>query len=482
MPELILGLDVGSTSARALVVGLDGRVHGKAIVRLESSHPGPGRVEQDPRDVWKRVQGTIQRALSEAGRTPQDLAAVGVATQRSSIVVWDRKTGEPVGPMIIWSDLRGTQRAQELEASGFLASPVAAISKLEGAIDAIDRGRERAAAGELAWGTLDSYLVHRLSGGALHVTDYSNAWTTLYLDFATMRNWNEKLIEFQNLPVEFFPTLCDTYGSIGHTTKADLGAEIPIGAIIADQQSGMFAHNALEIGNWKATYGTSAALMIATGSGLAVAPGLLAMLLSAKGDETLFATEGMIITAGSMLDWLVGGLGLFSSIEDLSLAAASVESNGGVAIRPSLQGIGTPYNDSNVRAAIVGLSGASTPAEIARAAFESLALRMRQIVDTAGTLENIDLPEILPVDGGLATNDIFLQIQADLLGRPVARPREIEATAIGACIGAALGVDLATLEDLAPLTESDRVFEPSIHRDEADTRLTDWRKAVDLER
>ena len=490
MNELILGLDVGSTSARALVVDLDGRVHGKGIARIQSHHPAPGRVEQDPREVWKQVEDTVASALSVAGRSTTDLAAVGIAAQRSSVVLWDRSTGEPIGPMILWSDLRGTERAAELQAAGHLAPAIAAVSKLEAALATVENGRRRAAAGELAWGTLDSYLVHRLTGGDLHVTDYSNAWSSCYLDLATIRSWNEKLIEFQGLSTELFPTLCDTYGSIGRTTRNGFGAEIPIGSVIADQQSGMFAHDALDAGKWKATYGTSATLMVSTGGAPALVPGLMPMLLAAREDvaedggqsksETLFAVEGMVISAGALLDWLVRDLGLFSSVEELSAAAASVDSSGGVAIRPALQGLGAPYNDPTTRAAIVGLSGASTSAEIARAAFESLAFRMREIADAAASFEGLDVPESLPVDGGLAANEVFLQIQADLLGRPVAQHAELEATALGACIGAALGLGLASRDELAHFTRTERLFEPAVESSEAEARLAAWRGAVDL--
>ena len=480
MSDLILGLDVGSTSARALVIDLTGRVHGQSIVRLDSTHPGPGRVEQDPNDVWKRVQGTIHEALSAAGKSAEDLAAVGLAAQRSSVVLWDRVSGETLGPMIIWSDLRGTQRGEELQASGHLAPAVAAVTKLEAALDAIQDGRKRAAAGEIAWGTLDSYLTYRLSGGEHHVTDYSNAWSTCYLDLATMRDWNEKLLAFQDLPVQLFPTLCDTYGPIGQTSLSALGASIPIGAIIGDQQSGMFAHNALEAGKWKATYGTSATLMVSTGNAPALVPGLMPMLLAARGDETLYAVEGMVITAGALLDWLVRDLGLFEGIEDLTRAAASVDSSGGVAICPALQGLGAPYNDPNRRAAIVGFTGASTRTQIARAAFEGLALRMREIVEAAEGIEGIQLPDILPVDGGLAANDVFLQIQADMLGRPVARHQNLEATALGACIGAALGIGLATRDEIDSLTRTEKSFEPQIDASDAKEKLLAWRGAIDL--
>ena len=481
MPELILGLDVGSTSTRALVIDLSGRVHGKAIARLESIHPGPGRVEQDPLEVWKQVEGTIGEALSTAGRKPTDLATVGLAAQRSSVVIWDRASGDPLGPMILWSDLRGTERASALSAAGYIAPAIAAVSKLEEALDAIDSGRARAAAGELAWGTLDSYLVYRLTDGDLHVTDYSNAWSTCYLDLSTMRDWNAQLIEFQGLSTKFFPTLCDTYGPLGHTSTSSLGAKIPLGAIVADQQSGMFAHGAFDAGDWKATYGTSATLMVSTGDAPILAPGLMPMLLAGRGDQTLFSVEGMVISAGALLDWLVRDLGLYASVDELTDAAASVAGSEGVAIRPALQGLGAPYNDPFRRAAIAGLSGASTPRHIARAAFESLAFRMREIADRAAAIDGIEVPDTLSVDGGLAANDIFVQIQADLLGRPVARHVELEATALGACIAAALGTGLANHNDIAPLTQTGKRFEPTIDSAEAAARFAEWRAAINLD-
>ena len=480
MPELILGLDVGSTSTRAIIIDLSGRVHGRAIERIESTHSAPGRVEQDPREVWRRVEATIADALAAAGRKPTDLAAVGIAAQRSSIIIWEHASGEPLGPMIVWSDLRGTERAAELMAGGYLAPAIAAASKLESVIDGIENGRARAAAGELAWGTLDSFIAHRLSGGDLHVTDYSNAWSTCYLDLSTMRSWNEKLLDFQGLSTKLFPTLCDTYGPLGYTSAESFGAVVPIGAIVADQQSGMFAHGAFDAGDWKATYGTSAALMISTGETPTLAPGLMPMLLTGQGDRTLYSVEGMVISAGALLDWLIRDLGLYASVEGLTEAAAAVEGSGGVAIRPSLQGLGAPYNDPANRAAIVGLTGASTPKQIARAAFESLAFRMREIVEAAAAIDGITLPDILPVDGGLAANDLFLQIQADVLGRPVARHVELEATALGACIAAALGTGLADDSDVAPLTQTGKRFDPSIDTAEADRRFAEWRAATGL--
>ncbi len=443
-------------------------------------HSLPGRVEQDPREVWKRVEETMAQALSAAGRRASDLGAVGVAAQRSSVVVWERATGEPLGPMILWSDLRGIKRAAELRAAGHLAHPIAAASKLEAAIDGIDGGHARAAAGELAWGTLDSFLVYRLTAGALHATDYSNAWSTSYLDLATMKDWNAELIEFQELPIGLFPKLCDTYGPLGTAAATVLGSEVPLGAIVADQQCGMFAHGAWDAGAWKASYGTSATLMVSTAAAPTLAPGLMPMLVASHSGQTLFAVEGMVISAGALLDWLVRDLGLFASIEELTRAAASVDSSGGVAIRPALNGLGAPHNDSTPRAGIVGLCSASTSKQIARAAFESLAFRMREIVEAVAAIDGLAPPDALPVDGGVAANDVFLQIQADVLGRPVDRHKHREATALGACIAAALGVGLASREELAPLTRTGKRFEPSIAAGDATARFSEWRVALGL--
>ena len=224
MPELILGLDVGTSSARAMVVDLSGKVHGRAQAKLIATHPAPGLAEQDPWQVWKSVEGTIGSALADAGREASDLATIGLTTQRSSVVVWDRQTGKPLSPLILWTDLRGVKRSAELEAAGFLSSPLAAVAKLESAVDGIEGGRGRANSGELVWGTLDSYILHCLSEGAIHATDYSSAWSTCYLNTTDFRSWNDEVLSFQGLDPSLFPDLCDTYGDLGRTSAARVGA------------------------------------------------------------------------------------------------------------------------------------------------------------------------------------------------------------------------------------------------------------------
>ena len=229
MPEFLLGLDVGTTSARALVFDPAGKVTGAAQIPLTNANPFPGLVEQDATSLWECVRSTIARALDTAGLRPDDLASIGVTTQRSSIVIWERADIEPVAPVVVWSDLRGVGRAAELKSDGHPVMAVAAAAKLEAVVDAVPDGRSRAERGDLAWGTVDSYLVSRLSGGALHVTDYSSAWSSGYLDFLRPTGWNSPLIEHQGLPVDFFPDLCDTTGCLGTTTAGAIGAEAPTG-------------------------------------------------------------------------------------------------------------------------------------------------------------------------------------------------------------------------------------------------------------
>jgi glycerol kinase len=481
MPDLLLGLDVGSTSVRSLVVDPEGRVLGSAGRTLRSRHPAPGLTEQDPAEVWEYARATIAEALMAAGRGPSDVGALGLATQRASVVVWERETGEPVAPMVLWSDLRGVGRARELSEAGFLAPPLAAVSKLEATLDLVPEGRARAAAGELCWGTVDSYLVHRLTDGAAHVTDLSNAWPTCYLDLSDVRRWNLDVVEHQGLSLRMFPDLCDSLGDLGRTAPAVLGAAIPIGAIVADQQSGMLAHGLWDEGGWKATYGTSAALMVCTGSRPVMIPGLLPLLQLAHAEEVLFAAEGMVLSAGALLDWLVNGVGWMPSIAELFDQAGRVASAEGVAIRPALQGLGAPHHDPNARASVAGLSTASTRGHVARAALESIAFRVCEIAEAVAHSTDLEVPSALRVDGGLTASDLFLQIQADLLGRPIERHAFREATGLGACIGAGLGSGLLARGDLEPFTGTDRVFEPRIGRDESDERLAAWRRAVSLD-
>lgn len=471
MPDLLLGIDVGTSGARAMVFTGDRRELGSARAPLATSHPLPGHAEQDADAIWETVRSLVAAALTGAGCAPDDLASVGVTTQRSSVVIWDRATGEPVAPMVLWNDLRGMVRAAELQAAGHPVMGIAAAAKLETVLDTVPDGRSRADEGDLAWGTLDSYLVHRLSGG-LHITDRSCAWSAAYLDFAEPTRWNEPLIEHQGLPLGFFPSLCDTTGHIGTTTIGAIGAEVPIGAVVADQQAGMFAHDAVDAG-WKATYGTSGVLMVATGDTPDLRSGLVPMVLAGWGDRTSFAAEGMVRSAGEMLRWAVAE-GMADSMEALTALAGQAVDSGGVGVRPSLHGMGTPYNDSTVGLAVRGRTDDTTPAQMARAILEGVAFRMCEIVDLTVAIHPVDPRAPLPVDGGLTSSDVFCQIQADLLGRPVIRHPQVEATALGAALAGARGVGV----EVAGTESTGDLFEPTTTGSEARERLTRWQTQV----
>lgn len=475
MPELLLALDAGTTGARAMLVDPAGVVLGIDKRPIVSTYPAPGLVEQDPAGVWDICRAVIAGALAAAGRTMADVAVLGVTSQRASVVVWDRHTGQPVAPMLVWSDLRGMDAYRDLRAAGFTAWPQVPSAKLPAAIALSGKP-----AADLQWGTLDSWLVYCLSGGAAHVTDISCGWMTGYFDYAGGGGWNPALLEYQRLPESMFPALVESWGPIAWTAPAALGAVVPITALIADQQAGMVAHGALERGAWKATYGTSGVLMANTGD-QPMAPhfSMPAEALAFAGGERLFCIEGMVITAGSLVEWMCGALGLFASPSVLEAAAASVADSGGVIVRPSLAGMGAPHGRFEARGMIAGLNLGSGPAQVARAALQGIAHRFRDIVDVIE--KALPVLEALPADGGLSASDTLLQLQADTLQRPVRRHAVPEGTAYGAALAAGLGAGLLDAADLSAVVRYGREFHPAVTRDQADAAYAAWRAAVDVD-
>ncbi len=468
MPELILAIDVGTTTTRAAVFTPGGAQAAMASAPLTSRSPRPGRVEQDAAAVWRATRGAIAKALTRAGRSAADLAAVGVTTQRTSALVWDRATGQPLSPLMVWSDLRGAGRAGELRQVGFFVVAQQAAAKLESILAGVEGPRER-----LAWGNIDAWLIWKLTGGAVHATDRSQAWPTGYLDLPTM-GWNGALIAHQGLDESLFPTLVDTWGPIGVTAKSVLGAEVPITADIADQQSALLAHGQDE-GVAKVTYGTSATLNVSTGEAFVFkSPTAPPFVASSVVGRTRFCLEGMVISAGAALDWLrrafrLGGHARFEAL------AATVQGAAGAAFLPALQGLGAPYGDATRRGALGGLSPSVTTAHLARAAFEGVAFRVREVVEHLESLTAF-APEVLGVDGGLTASRTFLQVQADLLGRPIRRHAIAEATACGAAIGAGLGAGLITEAEARAFIRYEDPVTPRIGADEAAARFAAWRR------
>jgi len=472
MPELILALDIGTSALGAGLFRPDGTLAGFASQRLVSTSPGPGMLEQDADKVWRVARKVIAAVLAAAGRAPGDLAAIGVTSQRTSAVVWDRRTGKPLSPMVIWSDLRGVERSAQLRAAGYMVFPQQAAAKLEGIVAAIPQG----ARDQMLWGNIDSYLIWKLTGGVVHATDRSQAFPTAYLDLSSM-GWNQALIAYQGLDAAMFPALVDTWGPIGVTARAVFGAEIPITADVADQQSALIAHGG-EAGSAKITYGTSATMNLGTGSELMLrsmtAP---PFVLSSVGGAARFCLEGMVYSAASALDWLrdtfrMGGHAAFAALADQACDA------GGVSFLPALQGLGAPHGDASRRGLLKGLASETNRANIARAGLEGVAFRVREVVEHLYAISGMTPPDALGVDGGLSGSDQFLQIQADLLGRPIRRHAIREATACGAAICAGLGVGLLRAADARTFVRYERTFEPAIGSDEADERFEGWKAKV----
>lgn len=471
MPELLLGLDVGTTSARAALFTPAFETLSLVRAPLVSVSPGPGRVEQDAQGVWRTARRLISKALATAGRTAADLAAIGVTSQRTSIVAWDRRTGAPLGPMVVWSDLRGAGRAERLREAGFPIVAQHAAAKLEGVLAGV-----RDAGADLAWGPVDSFLIFKLSGGAAHVTDRSQAWPTGYLDLATM-GWNRALLDHQGLYEAAFPTLVDTWGPLAVSDRRQVGAAVPIAADIADQQSALMAHGQAA-GVAKISFGTSATLDLSTGTEFVFrSPSVPPFVLSSVAGETRFCLESMVLSAGSALDFArrmfaLGGHGAFAAL------AAQAADSGGAAFLPALNGLGAPYGDPARRALLAGLGPETGRPQIARAVLEGAAFRVREAFEHLYGLVDIPPPAALGVDGGLSSSDFFLQIQADLLGRPVRRHAVPEATALGAALCAGRGVGLTSESDAAGAARYGATFKPRIDVAQSAERFSVWKEAV----
>jgi len=476
MTDTILALDVGTTSLRAIVFSLDGNILGQGRSRITSLYPKLGHVEQDAELLWHNMIDVIQCALKCAKKDKQEIAAIGITAQRSSIVVWDAETGCALSPMVIWSDTRAVGGVDWL-AKGYLVVPQMAAAKLPLVIEKIIGSNTQTKQKNLRWGNIDSYLTWKLTNGVSHITDRSQAATTGYLNPATL-DWNDALIEEQGLDRELFPKIVDSWDDLTVTSKQAFGARIPITAIIADQQSAMMAHGAVTPGKCKVSYGTSGSFNINTGGNMImVAPTLPPWVQYTKAGTTNYCIEGMVMSVGSMFDWLMT-INIIDNIEECQLMAEQVSDSAGVFVLPSIHGVGAPYGKPEQKGMIGGLTSGSTKAHIIRATMEGIAFRIREVTDFVYNSTSLARLSQVPADGGASRNDLFMQIQADILNLPVARHITCEATALGAAISAGLGANLFELNDISRFAKYDRIFEPQISADEAESRLCNWQALV----
>jgi len=480
---VILALDQGTTSSRAMAIGLDGQVIASAQEEFPQIFPQSGWVEHDPEAIWRTQRRTAEQTVERLG--DRRIAAIGVTNQRETVVVWDRKTGESIHNAIVWQDRRTASRTQDLasrgheamvnERTGLVLDPYFSASKISWILDAVPGARERAARGELAAGTIDCFLIWRLTGGRVHATDATNASRTALYDIRTCR-WDDDLCKLFNVPPSLLPEVKDSADDYGVTDL--FGPTLPIRGVAGDQQAALVGQAGFHAGDVKSTYGTGAFLVLNTGAERKRSTSrLLATIAYRVAGKTTYALEGSVLSAGSTIQWLRDELKIIRDGAHAGELAASIEDASGVHLVPAFTGLGAPHWDSDARGAILGLQRGSTIAHIARAALESAAFQTAELLE-AMSKDGV-APQTLRVDGGMSRNDWLLQFMADILRIEVVRPKNVETTVLGAAILAAVGVgEFSSLDEAAALWRLDRNFTPKMPVGERDQRLAAWKQAV----
>jgi glycerol kinase len=485
----ILALDQGTTSSRSIIYNERLEVVASAQMEFTQHFPQPGWVEHDAMEIWESVLSTAREAIAKAGIKPTEIASVGITNQRETVVVWDRKTGLPVHRAIVWQDRRTGEAMQALreagrealiqQRSGLLLDPYFSASKMRWILQEIPDGQARAASGELAAGTIDSWLIFKLTSGAAHVTDVSNASRTMLMNIHS-GDWDPELLALFNIPASLLPRIAPSSGNLGMVDPSLFGAAMPVCSAIGDQQSALFGQLCTKPGLVKCTYGTGCFLLVFTGPDAVESSNRLLTTVAWKiGDGALqYAMEGSVFMGGAAIQWLRDGLGIIQSAPDVNALAASVPDNGGVCLVPAFTGLGAPYWDADARGTIFGLTRGSTSAHIARATLEGIAF---QVADVVTAMQNDSGKKIttLRVDGGACASDLLMQIESDTLGCVVERPVNIESTALGAAMLAGLGAGIwPNVEALTKIRSVDRRFQPEITAQTRRTRAKVWKKAV----
>ena len=484
--KYLLALDQGTTSSRSLVIDESGKVIAVAQKEFTQIFPQPGWVEHDANEIWASQIGVAADALAHAGISAKDVAAIGITNQRETTVVWDRKTSEPIHNAIVWQDRRTApicdkMRAAGLEPmisqkSGLVIDAYFSGTKVQWLLDNVPGAREKANRGELAFGTIDSWLIWKLTNGAVHVTDESNASRTMLLNIYT-RSWDDELLKALNVPRSVLPEVKSSSEVYGESTGILAG--VPIAGIAGDQQSALFGQMCTKPGMAKNTYGTGSFMLMNTGTeGVPSKNKLLTTIAWRRAGQTEYALEGSVFITGAVVQWLRDGLKIIRSAEEIEELAGTVPDNGGVYFVPAFVGLGAPHWDAYARGTIIGLTRGATSAHIARAALEGIAYQVGDILHAMTADSGVKLAE-LRVDGGAAKNNLLMQFQADILGIPVVRPKETETTAVGSAYLAALAVGYyQSLDELAAHWGIDRTFEPKMSADQREKLQTDWTKAL----
>ncbi len=486
---MLLALDQGTTSSRAIVFDETGRIRSVAQKEFRQHYPRPGWVEHDAQEI---LDSQLEVAWAALRGVDGPVAAVGITNQRETVVVWDRTTGRAIHRALVWQDRRTAAVCERLRAgghealvrsrTGLVLDPYFSAAKIAWILDAVPGARDRARRGELAAGTVDSWLAWHLTGGRVHVTDASNASRTSLYDLHHGA-WDAELCALFDVPPAILPDVVASAGTAGVVTGGLPGAGLPIAGMAGDQQAALFGQACFTPGQVKNTYGTGCFLLMQTGDTPAASTnGLLTTVAWQIGDHRSYALEGSVFIAGAVVQWLRDGLGIIERSSDIEALAASVPDSEGVVFVPAFTGLGAPWWDPHARGTMVGVSRGTTRAHIARAALESIAFQVHDVAEAMATDAGAPLVD-LRVDGGASANDLLMGMQADLLGIPVVRPAVTETTALGAALLAGLGVGVyGSLEDIEALWGADRRFEPRLSRRESGARVAQWRRAVERSR
>ncbi|PVW04666.1 glycerol kinase [Microbacterium sp. Gd 4-13] len=492
MADYVLAIDQGTTSSRAMIFDKKGSVVSVGQKEHEQIFPKAGWVEHDPAEIWRNVQEVVGLALAKADITRHDLAAIGITNQRETAVVWDKNTGKPVYNAIVWQDTRTQPIVDRLAADGgverfkeIVGLPLATYfsgTKIVWILENVDGAREKAEAGDLIFGTTDTWVLWNLTGGidgGVHATDVTNASRTLFMDLETL-SWRDDILETFGVPRSMMPEIRSSSEVYGTAESSSLLRETPVAGILGDQQAATFGQAAYDAGESKNTYGTGNFLIFQTGEEIVRSKnGLLTTLGYKLGDGPAhYALEGSIAVTGSLIQWLRDQLGIISSAPEVEALARTVDDNGGVYFVPAFSGLFAPYWRPDARGAIVGMTRFVNKGHIARAALEATAFQTREVLEAVNADSGVDLTE-LKVDGGMTANDELMQFQADILGVPVVRPVVAETTALGAAYAAGLAVGFwDNLDDLRANWQEDKRWEPNLDSDERDRQIRLWKKAV----
>ncbi|HEY6989182.1 MAG TPA: glycerol kinase GlpK [Bryobacteraceae bacterium] len=488
--KYILALDQGTTSSRAVLLGHDGRVHGSAQTPFKQIFPKPGWVEHDPVEIWSSQFGVAMEALAQANAGADSIAAIGITNQRETTIIWDRKTGEPVYNAIVWQDRRTAGFCDQLrekghepliqKKTGLVIDAYFSASKIRWLLDNVPGVKERAARSELAFGTVDSWLIWKLSGGTRHVTDVTNASRTMLFNLRSLQ-WDDELLGLLEIPRSLLPEVVSS-SEICATSSGVLGS-VPIAGIAGDQQAALFGQMCMQPGMVKCTYGTGSFMLLNTGEKPIMSRNRLVTTIAwRRNGKTVYALEGSVFIAGAVVQWLRDELQLIRSAPEIEELAGSVPDTAGVYVVPAFSGLGAPHWDQYARGAIIGLTRGANRAHIARAALEGIAFQIADIVSAMECDSGVAVKE-LRVDGGASRNNLLMQIQADLLGCPVTRPANPETTVLGATYLAGLAVGYWPDENtIAKQWAVDRRFSPNMGAGERESKRAGWQRALERAR